>query len=57
MLKLLEPLLVLVVGFLIFLGNRFLHYFVVVYLIAAGILWLMHHNFTQLIPLISVSHY
>lgn len=42
----LEPLLALVIGILILLVPRFLNYFVAVYLIAVGILGLMHHHLT-----------
>ncbi len=41
-----EPLLALVMGILILLVPRFLNYFVAVYLIAIGVLGLMHHNLT-----------
>ncbi len=41
-----EPLLALVIGILILLVPRFLNYFVAVYLIAIGVLGLMHHSFT-----------
>ena len=41
-----EPLLALVVGILILLVPRCLNYFVAVYLIAIGVLGLMHHSLT-----------
>ena len=41
-----EPLLALVMGILILLVPRFLNYFVAVYLIAVGVLGLMHHGIT-----------
>jgi hypothetical protein len=41
-----EPILAIVMGLLILLVPRFLNYFVAVYLIAIGILGLMHHNLT-----------
>jgi hypothetical protein len=39
-----EPVLAIVIGLLILLVPRFLNYFVAVYLIAVGILGLMHHS-------------
>jgi hypothetical protein len=39
-----EPLLALVIGLLILLVPRFLNYFVAVYLIAIGLIGLIHHS-------------
>jgi threonine/homoserine efflux transporter RhtA len=39
-----EPVLAVVIGFLILLIPRFLNYFVAVYLIVTGVLGIMHHG-------------
>jgi threonine/homoserine efflux transporter RhtA len=39
-----EPVLAVVIGFLILLVPRFLNYFVAVYLIVTGVLGIMHHG-------------
>jgi threonine/homoserine efflux transporter RhtA len=39
-----EPILAVVIGFLILLVPRFLNYFVAVYLIVTGVLGIMHHG-------------